>query len=258
MSELNWNTAVQAPVSSHQARTELAAVCRLIACEGIAPNAGARVAIRDPEQQGVFFVNPGGLLLREVSASSVVSVDHDRVRLDDRETEPDSGALSLALAALGANSDAIAVAQVASIAGCAVSALRDGLLPMTQTAFMFHNAIGCMEFDPRMSQASLRQKIADEMGGNRALLIRGRGLLVIGKTAAQLWKLVFFLDKCCRSQITAMAAARSGRRSLTIPADDVIQHAVGQSQEFVEHARFVADWPSFLDQLDSQDPSYRD
>ena len=36
--------------------------------------------------------------------------------------------------------------------------------------------------------------------------MRGRGLLVCGDTLAQTWKLLFFLDKCCRSQVAAMAA----------------------------------------------------
>ncbi len=128
---------------------------------------------------------------------------------------------------------------------------------MTQTAFMFHGAIGMHDWDPTAKADFLREQIAAEIAENYALLVRGRGLLVTGDTLAQTWKLLFFLDKCCRSQIDAMAAARATGKPLTIPSVDVVDHAVRQSRAFVSHSRFVADWPSFLDQLDREDRSYR-
>ena len=258
MSALHCNETVRAPASSSDARLELAAVCRLVAREGFAPITGARFAVRDPERPGIYFTNPGGLMLEEVSASKLLAVDAEGVHLDSGKAEADSGALALVLAALEASQSAVAAAQIASTAGCVVASLREGLLPITQTAFMFHNTIGIHEWDPTASQSELRENIATEIAGGRAVLVRGRGLLVTGKTLAQLWKLLFFLDKCCRSQITAMAAANAARRSLTIPSKAVIEHAVAQSRDFLEHARFVADWPSFLDQIDSENPSFRD
>ena len=55
-----------------------------------------------------------------------------------------------------------------------------------------------------------------------------------------------------------MAAANSAGTPLTIPSEEVVTHAVAQSRGFVEHPRYVADWPSFLDQLDREDPSWRE
>ncbi len=258
MPDLKWYDAGSAPATSIDARLELAALCRLVAREGFSPIGAARFAARDPERPGVYFANPGGLLLEEASASKLITVDADGVRLDDGQPEADSGALALVLAALEASPDAVAAAQVATTAGCAVASLKAGLLPITQTAFMFHGAIGVHDWDPTARQSAFRKRIAIEILDCRALLVRGRGLLVAGKTLAQTWKLLFFLDKCCRSQIAAMAAANGAGRPLTIPSKAVVDHTVAQSRSFVEHARFVADWPSFLDQLDSEDASYRE
>lgn len=257
MSNLQRYDTVGAPATTMEARLELAAVCRLIAREGLAPIGAARFAARDPERPGVYLANPGGLLLEEISASKLIAVDRDAVRLSDGTPEPDSGALALVLAALEAKPNAVAAAQVATTAGCVVASLRDGLIPMTQTTFMFHGALGSHDWDPAVSADVLRKQIADEIAECRALLVRGRGLLLTGKTLAQTWKLLFFLDKCCRSQIKAMSAINGSGRSLTIPSTAVIDHAVMQSRAFIEHPRFVADWPSDLDQLDREDPSYR-
>ena len=257
MTNLVWNDLVRPPVTTADARLELAAVCRLVAREGMAPIATARIAARDPERPDVYLVNPGGLLLEGVRASTLIAIDSDGVRLDDGKAEPDSGALALVLAALEATPDAVAAAQAATIAGCAISSLEDGLIPMTQTTFMFHGAIGCHDWDPALSKNGLHRQIASDMAGCTALLVRGRGLLVTGKTLAQTWKLLFFLDKCCRSQVDAMAAANASGRSITIPSNAVIDHTVNQSRAFIDHPRFVADWPNCLDQLDREDPSFR-
>ncbi len=257
MSDLHWNDAIGAPSSLAEARLELAAVCRLVARERMAPIGAARFAARDPERAGVYLANPGGLLLEEISASKLIAVDRDGVRLDDGKPEPDSGALALVLAALEAKPDAVAAAQAATTAGCVVASLKDGLIPMTQTTFMFHGAIGTHDWDPAATHDVVRAQVASDIADGLALLVRRRGLLVTGKTLAQTWKLLFFLDKCCRSQIDAMAAVNGSGRSLTLPTNPVIDHAVGQSRAFIQHARFVADWPSYLDQLDREDPSYR-
>jgi ribulose-5-phosphate 4-epimerase/fuculose-1-phosphate aldolase len=257
MSDLRWTDTVGAPSTLAEARLELAAVCRLVAREDMAPIGAARFAARDPERVGVYLANPGGLLLDEISASKLIAVDQDGVRLEDGKPEPDAGALALVLAALEAKPNAVAAAQVATTAGCAVASLQDGLIPMTQTTFMFHGAIGAHDWDPAATHDVVRAQVAADIADGLALLVRGRGLLVTGTTLAQTWKLLFFLNKCCRSQIDAMAAVNGSGRPLTLPAKAVIDHAVCQSRAFIAHARFVADWPSYLDQLDREDPSYR-
>ena len=249
---------MQPPPSAEIARLELAAACRLLAREHLAPIGGARLAARDPETSGIYFTNPAGPLLAEANASGMVAVDGDGARVDTGDPEPDSGALAIVLAVLEARPNAAAAALIASTDGCVVASLEVGLLPITQTAFMFHGAIGRYEFDPAADAGTLHNGVATALGDGRALLVQGRGLLVCGDTLAQTWKLLFFLDKCCRSQVAAMAAANATGTSLTIPADDVVAHAVAQSRGFVEHPRYVADWPSFLDQLDREDPTWRE
>jgi len=255
----HWNDdAVTAPRTTAAARLELAAACRLLAREGLAPIGGARLAARDPEDTGTYLTNPAAVLLEETRSSTLVAVDRNGDHRDTQRSEPDSGALAIVLAALEARPQAAAAALLSSAAGCVVASLEAGLLPITQTAFMFHGANGTLDFDPAAEADALRRDVGTALGDGCALLVRGRGLLVCGDTLAQTWKLLFFLDKCCRSQIAAMAAAHAAGKTLTVPSDDVVTHAVAQSRGFVAHPRYVADWPSFLDQLDQEDPTWRD
>ena len=255
----HWDDdSVTPPATTEVARLELAALCRLLARERLTPIGGARVAARDPENQSSYLIHPAAPLFEEAKPSGMVTVDRDGVHQDTREREPDAGTLAIVLAALEARSDAAAAALIASTAGCVVASLEVSLLPITQTAFMFHGAIGTLDVDPEADSDAIRRGVADALGDGRALLVRGHGLFVCGETLAQTWKLLFFLDKCCRSQVAAMAAANSAGTPLTIPSEEVVTHAVAQSRGFVEHPRYVADWPSFLDQLDREDPSWRE
>ena len=255
----HWNDdALTQPRTTAAARLELAATCRLLARECHPPIGGARFAARDPECPDTYLANPIGPLLEETRPSRLISLDRHGIHRDTQDPAPDSGALAIVLAALQAKPDAAAAALLSSTDGCVIASLEVGLLPITQTAFMFHGAVEIFDFDPAANEDTLRQDVAAAIGNASALLVRGRGLLVCGDTLAQTWKLLFFLDKCCRSQVAAMAAANATGTPLTVPSDEVVAHAVAQSRSFIEHPRYVADWPSFLDQLDQEDPSWRE
>ena len=255
----HWDDdAVTRPRTTLAARVELAALCRLLVREHLIPIAGARLAARDPENEGTYLVHPAAPLLEEARPLGMIAIDRDGVHQGNEKREPDAGALAIVLAALEARSDAAAAALIASTVGCVVASLEVGLLPITQTTFMFFGAIGSLNVDPEENLNGLRRKVADALGEGRALLVRGHGLFVCGETLAQTWKLLLFLDKCCRSQVAVMAAAYAAGTPLTVPSDDVVSHAVAQSRGFVEHPRYVADWPSFLDQLDRKYPSWRE
>ena len=207
----HWDDdAVTPPATTEVARLELAALRRLLARERLTPIGGARVAARDPENQSSYLIHPAAPLFEEAKPSGMVTVDRDGVHQDTREREPDAGTLAIVLAALEARSDAAAAALIASTAGCVVASLEVGLLPITQTAFMFHGAIGTLDVDPEADSDAIRRGVADALGDGRALLVaRGRGLFVCGETRRR-------PGNCCSSWISA-ADPRSRRWRLRTP-----------------------------------------
>ena len=122
MSEAEWQT-----------RLDLAACYRLVDLFGWSDLVNTRITARVPGQLDRFLINPYGLLFDEVTASSLVKIDAKGTRSSPqirgqqrrvRDTEHDPyGALKVAC-----------VLHTHSIAGCAVSMQRDGLLPLNQHA----------------------------------------------------------------------------------------------------------------------------
>ena len=93
----------------------------------------------------------------------MIAVDRDGVHQGNEKRKPDAGALAIVLAALEARSNASSAALIVSTAGCIVASLEVGLLPITQTAFMFSGAIGSLNVDPEEYLNGFRRKVADAL-----------------------------------------------------------------------------------------------
>ena len=101
--------------------------------------------------------------------------------------------------------DASCVIHTHSRAGMAVSAMRCGLLPLTQTAMRcmpiaYHDYEGpAVDLDER---ARLQRDLADR----RFMVLRNHGLLTTGPSAAEAFNGMYWLEMACRAQVDAMAA----------------------------------------------------
>src|SRR5207247_3199350 len=104
----------------------------------IANHASARM----PAEQDAFLINAYGMLYEEITASSLIKVDHDGNIL----STPDFGSLDYGVNKAGyvihsavhaARPEVACVIHAHTAATMAVSALESGLLPITQTAMRF-------------------------------------------------------------------------------------------------------------------------
>src|SRR4051794_31444152 len=55
-----------------------------------------------------------------------------------------------------------------------------------------------------------RVRLVSDIGTKTLLLLRNHGTLSIGKSAAEAWLGIYFLERACRQQVVALSAGRSG------------------------------------------------
>ena len=103
----------------------------------------------------------------------------------------------------------------------------------------------------RWPRAKLGRLVRD-LGTHRAMILRNHGLLSAGRTVAEAFSLIHYLEKCCQSQIDAL----SGGQKLTIPPGQVCEHTAQQYEAF--GILGTRDWPGHLRRLDKLDPSYKE
>ena len=112
-------------------RRDLAACFRLCALHGWDDHIATHMSARLPD--GSFLLNPFGLLFEEITASNLMRVDLEGNVIAPPGHPMNPAAFTIHSAVLGGRPDVGCVIHLHTRDGAAVSALEEGLLPMTQT-----------------------------------------------------------------------------------------------------------------------------
>ena len=120
------------PNEEWQVRVDLAAAYRLVAQYGWDDLVFTHLSVRVPGPEHHFLINPYGMLFEEVTASSLVKVDLSGRKVMDSPYEINPAGFTIHSAVHAAREDARCVMHLHTINGVAVSAQKNGLLPISQ------------------------------------------------------------------------------------------------------------------------------
>src|SRR5229473_7971450 len=117
-----------------QARVDLAAAYRLVALYGWDDLIFTHISARVPGAEHHFLLNPYGMMFEEVTASSLVKVDLAGDKVTESPYFVNPAGFTIHSAVHAARADALCVMHLHTDYGIAVSAQKDGLLPISQQA----------------------------------------------------------------------------------------------------------------------------
>ena len=210
------------------------------------------ISARIPGPERHFLLNPFGLRWDEVTASNLVKIDLDGRILDDTPYGINDAGYTIHSAIHGAREDAQCVLHTHTEAGMGVSALEDGLIFTNLDAMMFYGDVAYHEFEGISLDLSERDRLVRDIGDKKVMILRNHGLLTTGRSVAEAWVKMYFLEKVCSAQLTLLAATASGAR-IHHPTRDVCEHTARQSTQ-EECGR--NEWPALLRQLDQAGIAY--
>lgn len=240
-----------------QARVDLAACYRLIEHYGMADMMANHISVRVPDEEGAFLINAYGMMYEEITASSLIKVDHEGNIL----SKPDFGALNYGINKAGyvihsavhaARPEVDCVIHTHSWASMAVSALECGLLPITQTAMRFLK-IGYHDYQGVVLNLQEQESIIRDLGHGEALILRNHGAMTVGRSVGEAFNWMHRLELACRSQLAAMAC----NSPLQSVQADVLEETWNNYQPSTRRPYGLMEWPALLRKLDRMDPSYR-
>ncbi len=235
-----------------QARVDLAACYRLVDHYGMTDLTQTHISTRVPGEEGAFLINPWGFFFDEITASSLVKIDLDGNVLGETEHEVNHAGFVIHSAILAARKDVNSVLHTHTRAGMAVAAMGCGLLPISQHAMRFYKRMAYHDYEGISLDTDERARLVADLGDCQAMILRNHGLLTAGRSVAEAFNLVFYLERCCQSQIDAMTSGAE----IIVPPEEVCEHTARQyAQAGIIGER---DWPGHLRRLDRLDPSYRE
>ncbi|MDR6536196.1 class II aldolase/adducin family protein [Variovorax soli] len=251
----NAPSEIQKLVSAEewQLRVDLAACYRLVALHGWSDLVFTHISARVPGPEHHFLINPYGLMFDEITASSLIKVDRDCNKVITSPYPVNPAGFVIHSAVHAARPDIQCVLHTHTRAGIAVSAQKNGVLPISQQSTFVLASLAYHDYEGVAFRDEEKPRLQADMGEANFLMLRNHGLLTVGKTIADAFLSMYTFENTCQIQI----AAQAGGGELT-QVDPRIVEGVGQALKVQTGGlggAFV--WPALIRKLDRVDDSYK-
>jgi len=237
-----------------QARVDLAAMYRLTALYHWDDLVFTHISMRVPGPEHHFLINPYGFLFEEITASSLVKVDLSGSIVMETPYVINPAGFTIHGAIHGVRDDAQCVYHTHSLHGVAVSAQKSGLLSISQQSLLPLSAISYHDYEGLALNGDEKPRLIADLGNNPAMILRNHGLLTVGRSAAEAFLMMYFLETACRIQIMAQAG---GPDLISIPKP-ILQGIPAQVHQVTNGLGADLVWPALLRKLNRIDGSYKE
>ncbi|MFL9926681.1 class II aldolase/adducin family protein [Herbaspirillum lusitanum] len=225
------------------ARLELATLYRMLAHFRMSDLIDTHISSRVPGTSDHFLINAYGVLFHEMSPDKLVKIDSSGQVLQE------SGKQSMRINRAGfvihsavhnARHDLSCVIHTHTPDGIAVACEKSGLLPISQHALKFYKRIGYHDYEGIALDLDERSRLVANLGGHQAMILRNHGLLVAGRTVAEAFLNLMYLERACQIQMKLTAR----QSDMIFPTAEVCERTARQYEEAegLEHADLV--WQS--------------
>ena len=236
-------------------RCDLAALYRLVAHYRWTDFVYTHISARLPGPEHHFLINEYGVLFHEMRASDLVKIDlHGNVVKD--------GALGQRVNAAGftihsaihmARPDLLCVVHTHTQSGIAVSAMQDGLLPISQHALKFYGRLAYHGYEGIALDIDERERLVADLGSHKAMILRNHGLLMGGTSIPEAFHMTYMLERACDAQVATLA----GGQELVYPPEEVCRHTAEQFRMMENEEHYSWMWRTALRLIENDRPDYR-
>lgn len=196
-----------------QIRLKLAAAYQLAALYNWTDHIYTHFSARVPGAQEHFLINAYGLLFSEITASNLVKIDLDgNIISDPSGLGINQAGFVIHSAIHRARPDLQAVLHTHTKDGAAVSAQKDGLLPLSQHALAYYSRITYHEYEGVALDLDEQQRLVNDLGHSNVMILRNHGLLAGGATIEHAFRELHGLERACNIQVAALAGGRDNVR----------------------------------------------
>ena len=236
-----------------QLRVDLAACYRLTALFGMDDLFATHISARVPGKEEHFLINPYGWHFSEMDASNLVKVSVDGTIVQKTDHVINLAGFVIHSAIHGARPDAKCVMHTHTVAGMAISTLRDGLQPIMQKSTRYHKRTAYHDFEGKATNLDERQRLVNDLGDKNYLVLRNHGLLVCAPRISTAFKEMYAMEKSCKTQLAVMATGAA-----TIPmSEDLLEFTSRQFERDATPTAAKPDgWESLKKMLDRVNPGY--
>lgn len=239
-----------------QTRVDLAACYRLIALYGWDDLIFTHISAKVPGTED-FLINPYGMMFHEITASSLVKVDLAGKKLMDSPYDINPAGYTIHSAVHEVRHDIGCVLHIHTPAGIAVSAQKNGLLPLSQQSLFVLSSLAYHGYEGVALNHDEKARLQADLGDKHFMILPNHGLLTAFGTVADAFLGMFTLQRACEAQVMAQSG---GGELIRIP-QQILDGARAMVAGVMKTSQGMGGglaWPALLRKLDLQNPGYRD
>ena len=236
-------------------RCDLAACYRLVALFGWDDLIFTHISARVPDEPDHFLINPYGMLFEEINASSLVKIDLNGQVVGHSPFPVNPAGFTIHSAVHEVRHDAACVMHLHTLDGTAVSTHPHGLLPLNQTAQLVCEGLAYHDYEGVALDHAERPRLQQDLGQKDMMLLRNHGTLTLGRTCAEAFVKMYFLERACAMQVRTQAIL-GGLEPYPTQAEVIAKNAA------LMHGPGTADlsqklvWPALIRKLERICPDY--
>ncbi len=231
-------------------RCDLAAAYHLAVFFGFSDIIWNHITCKTSPKKNTFLINKFGLMYNEITASNLLEID-----LEGNIISGDGDINYTGYVIHGAihrtRTDLHCVMHSHSRAGLAVSCLKNGLDILIQDSAMFHKRISYHDWEGMSTSAEECESISNDLGKNNVMILRNHGLLTAGRTIAEAFMLMYYLDRSCKVQLDLSTS----EKEILKPSDNLLEFAAGQYED-PKYQLGEHEWPALKRMLKKNNSIY--
>jgi ribulose-5-phosphate 4-epimerase/fuculose-1-phosphate aldolase len=213
-----------------KARNELASLYRLIAHFRMTDLIDTHISARVPDTDNHFLINRYGVLFHEMQPDDLVKIDIEGNAIEPGDAtgqRVNAAGFTIHSAIHGARHDLACVVHTHTADGIAVSIQEEGLLPVSQHALKFYNRLAYHSYEGVALDLDERERLVADLGSHNVMILRNHGLLAAGRTIAEAFVNIYYLERACQAQTRAMA----GGSKLNRPSAQICEKTAKQFEK---------------------------
>lgn len=222
-------------------KIDLVCAYRILAHLGLDDHTYTHLSIRAADPS-LFHIYSFGDRFEEVTAESLLTVSQTGEVIEGKERCRNQTGHVIHGSLYQARSDIQAIFHLHTPAIVAVSALKEGLLPLNQWALHFYGRTAYHDYDSlALDKTTQGYSLARDLADKYVLLLRHHGSVTCGRTIQEALFYTYHLEKACQTQCLTLAM----NREIVAPSPATCERAVHDLLNF-EKDLGARDWAAWL------------
>jgi len=246
---MHESTTIDCSAEEWSLRQDLAAAFRLLDKYGMSDLTNGSIVGRLPGTDW-FLTHPHGLYFHEIKASDLIKADVNGEPLDTN-TPTNFAVCKPAAAIFKERPEVNSVIHAHGIGIMGVAALKCGLLPISEAAFLFYNDVAYIDADFYFEDEYCA-KIANTLGPHKAMIYNHHAFATVGANVAEAFYFAYSLNIACEMQLKILSC----NEKVLIPPPEVCERHYNAAFGSDWKADGSIEWPGLRRTLDAEDASY--